>query len=84
MHVVKQAFDCLRLMALRIVPAGWSLLPAGVKALIGTATLVSVARTMSLPFLAIHLSQHVGLDASSVGLIIGTGAVVASLAVCRT
>lgn len=51
MHVAKQAFDCLRLMALRIVPAGWSLLPAGVKALIGTATLVSVARTMSLPFL---------------------------------
>ena len=66
-------------MALRIAPAGWSLLPTGVKALIGTATLVSVARTMSLPFLAIHLSQHVGLDASSVGLIIGTGAVVASL-----
>jgi MFS family permease len=78
-HVAEQAFDCPDLMALRIAPAGWSLLPTGVKALIGTATLVSVARTMSLPFLAIHLSQHVGLDASSVGLIIGTGAVVASL-----
>ncbi len=66
-------------MPLAIIPAAWRVLPVGVKALIGTATLVSVARTMSLPFLAIHLSQHVGLDASSVGFIIGTGAVVASL-----
>jgi MFS family permease len=56
----------------------WFTFPLGVKVLIGTATLVSIARTMSLPFLAIHLSQNVGLDAGTVGLIIGTGAVIAT------
>ncbi|AIO67803.1 MDR family MFS transporter [Burkholderia oklahomensis] len=43
--------------------------------IVGTGFVV-MARAMSLPFLAIYLHQRMGLDAASIGLLLGTGALV--------
>ncbi|WP_431824956.1 MDR family MFS transporter [Burkholderia sp. F1] len=43
--------------------------------IVGTGFVV-MARAMSLPFLAIYLHERMGLDAATIGLLLGTGALV--------
>lgn len=48
--------------------------PSIIRLLIFGTALVVMARAMSMPFLAIYLVRRTGLDAATIGLVIGTGA----------
>jgi MFS family permease len=53
--------------------------PPLIKLLIGGTLLVVMARSMSLPFLAIYLHARLGLDPPTIGLVIGSGALIGAL-----
>lgn len=53
--------------------------PPLIRLLIGGSAFVVMARAMSMPFLAIYLSRHMGLDPATIGLVIGGGALVGAL-----
>lgn len=50
-----------------------------VRLLIGGTAFVVMARAMSMPFLAIYLHRRLGLDAATIGLVIGGGALAGAL-----
>ncbi|EIP87946.1 Permeases of the major facilitator superfamily protein [Burkholderia humptydooensis MSMB43] len=64
----RQAFPKRRIEQLRLV---WLLI-------VGTGFVV-MARAMSLPFLAIYLHERMRLDAATIGLLLGSGALVGTL-----
>jgi MFS family permease len=53
--------------------------PPLIRLLIGGTFLVVMARSMSLPFLAIYLHAKLGLDPATIGLVIGAGAMIGAV-----